>query len=578
MSEILIKGGTIIDGTGSDRYVADLAISDGHIVAMGTADTPDLAIDAADTIDATGHIVCPGFIDPHTHYDAQIFWDPHASPSNIHGVTTAIMGNCGFTLAPTKTAEDVDYIKAMMVKVEGMPPEALDEGVTWDFHSFAEYLDRLEGKVGINIGSLVGHCALRRAVMGEEATAGEASEAQITEMQGLLEESIEAGGLGFSTTRAYTHSDGDGIPAPSRHASEQEVLTLAETVAKFEGTTLEWVSDGCLDGFEDDEVELMAKISLAGQRPLNWNVLTVDAARPDDYKSQIAALETCNERGAKVIALTMPILVGMNMSFGTYCALNMLPGWGDILSLPIEDRKKALRDPEVRRQMETSAASPEAGVFSRLTGWGLYEIGDTNSDTNEGLKGRRVADIARERGVRDFYALLDIVLEDDLKTVIWPGPTDDDPASWMMRQQTWDHPNVMIGGSDAGAHLDRMAGAPYTTTWLADTIRGRQLTTLEAAVSHMTKAPAELFGLTDRGVLREGAHADIVIFDPETVDATDVIMVNDLPGDAKRLYAESIGISRVLVNGVVTVVDGTSTDDLPGIVLRSGRDTETVAI
>ncbi len=577
MLDYLIKGGTVVDGTGAPGVPADVAIAGGRIVAIGEVNDEEEAA-AREVIDASGQIVAPGFVDPHTHYDAQLLWDPHATPSNLHGVTSIVQGNCGFTLAPLNGDEDADYIRKMMAKVEGMPLESLEQGIDWDWTTFRDYLARLENNVAVNVATMVGHCALRLHVMGAASTEREADDAELGAMKQLLSECIEAGGLGFSTTRSYTHSDGAGKPVPSRVASETEVLELCSVVADHEGTSLEWASDGCLNGFTTEEVDLMANMSLVGHRPLNWNVLTVDSARPDDYVNQLKALDTCTERGARVVALTMPVLVGMNMSFRTFCGLNLLPDWGDILGLPLQERMEKLRDPEVRRFLEERAASPEAGVFSRLTGWGLYEIGDTYAAENEGLKGKKIADLARERGVRDFYCLLDIVLADELRTVLWPGPTDDDPASWHMRGETWRHPDVMIGGSDAGAHLDRMSGAPYTTSWLHDTIHGRGLTSLEETIHHLTEVPARLFGLRERGVLREGWHADIVVFDPETVNSGDVVMVNDLPGQQGRLWADSSGISRVFVNGVPTVVDGAATDHLPGTVLRSGRDTETVAI
>jgi N-acyl-D-aspartate/D-glutamate deacylase len=266
------------------------------------------------------------------------------------------------------------------------------------------------------------------------------------------------------------------------------------------------------------------------------------------------------------------------MSFRTFCALNQMPDWGPILSLPIPARIEKLRDPEVRIFMENRAASPEAGVFSRLTGWGRYRIGDTYSAQNDGLKGRLVSEIARERGTRDFFCLLDICLADDLRTVLWPGPTDDDPESWRLRAEAWDSGYAMIGGSDAGAHLDRMCGAPYTTEWLGDCIRGKKLTTLEKAVRHLTDVPARLFGLRDRGRLAEGWIADMVVFDPATIDSAEVQLVSDLPGGTSRLYAGAIGVEKVFVNGRLTVDGGQATGVLPGTVLRSGRDTDTVTV
>jgi N-acyl-D-aspartate/D-glutamate deacylase len=572
MLDYLIKGATVVDGTGSPGFQADVGIRDGRIAAVGPIDE-----EAAEVVDATGLVVCPGFVDPHTHYDAQLFWDPMATPSSLHGVTSIVAGNCGFTLAPV-SGDGAGYLIDMMAKVEGMSKVALKDGVPWNWSSFGEYLGRLEGNLGVNAAFLVGHCALRREVMGADAVGNEATAEQIAAMRALLAEALEVGGLGFSTTQSFTHSDGDGEPVPSRWATPDELLALCDEVREHPGTTLEWVTDGCLSGFSDDEIELMIAMSLRGQRPINWNVLTVDSAVPDRSRDQLAAGALAEQRGAKVVALTMPTLVGMNMSFLTYCALNQLPDWGEILSLPVPERMAKLADPEVRIFMENRANSPEAGVFARLTGWGRYRIGDTYSAANEGLKGRLVADIARERGVREFFALLDIVANDDLRTVLWPGPTDDDAESWRMRVDAWRSGYAMLGGSDAGAHLDRMCGAPYTTEFLGDCLRGKQLIGMEEAVHHLTDMPARLFGLRDRGQVREGWIADLVVFDPATIDTGPVIMVNDLPGGAGRLSAEAIGVAKVFVNGRLTVDANVPTGVLAGSVLKSGRDTDTVIV
>jgi N-acyl-D-aspartate/D-glutamate deacylase len=277
------------------------------------------------------------------------------------------------------------------------------------------------------------------------------------------------------------------------------------------------------------------------------------------------------------VALTMPTLVPMNMSFGTYCALFMLPEWGPIMSLPVPERIAKLRDPQTRRFMDERAHSPEAGVFRRLATWASYEIGDTFSAANEGLKGRTVSDIAQERGQQPFDALLDIVIADNLRTVLWPIPSDGDEQSWKQRAEVWNDDRVLIGGSDAGAHLDRMLGSQYTTAFLADSIRGRKLVSLERTVQLITDAPARLFGLTGRGRVEVGGFADLVVFDPQTVGAEPAHLVEDLPGGTARLFSDAVGIVRVLVGGVETVVDGVNTGTLPGAVLRSGRDTETVA-
>lgn len=571
MFDLIIKGGTVIDGSGSPGVKADVAVTEGKISEIGIIDPNQ----AEAIVDAENMIVCPGFIDPHTHYDAQLFWDPHATPSSLHGITSVVMGNCGFSIAPISDTSDADYLGAMLVQVEGMSADALRIGVDWNWSSFEDYLKRLDGNVGVNVAAMVGHCALRRTVMKDDAVKREATENEIEEMQKLLGEALEAGGLGFSTSRSFTHTDGDGLPVPSRIASVEEVLALAEVCEKYPGTTLEWVADGCMNGFSDEEVELMAEMSLRAKRPLNWNVLTVDSARPDDYKNQINACERVAEKGGRAMALTMPILVGMTMHFHSYCALYKLPGWDEIMTLPHEDKKQKLADPAVRKLLEENAASPEAGVFSRLTGWGKYRIGETFSKENQGLDGRLVSDIARERGTRDFYTLLDIVLADDLKTVLWPGPTDDDPASWLMRQTVWEHEEVMIGGSDAGAHLDRMAGASYPTEWIRDCLSGRKLTSVEKAIEHMTDVPARFFGLVNRGRIEKDFHADLVVFDPERIDAQELKILNDLPGESPRLYAGSEGVEKVFVNGVLTVDSGKPTEVLSGVILRSGSHTVT---
>lgn len=572
MLDVLIKGATVVDGTGAPGRVADVGIRDGRIAVVGVTDE-----EATEVVDATGLVLCPGFVDPHTHYDAQLFWDPYANPSNVHGVTSIIAGNCGFTLAPIKP-EDADWVRRMMAQVEGMPLKALEEGVEWDWQTFGDYLDRLDGRMGVNAAFLVGHTALRRLVMGPEGTGNEASPEQVEAMKAELRAAIEAGGIGFSSSLAFTHSDGDGNPVPSRFASHEEVLALCSVVSEYPGTTLETIVDGCINGFTDDEVQYLTEMSLAGRRPINWNVLTVDSREPERYQGQLRASEYAAERGARIVPLTMPILVGMNMSFLTHCALFLLPGWGDILRLPLEEKMAKLRDPEVRRFMNERAHSDEAGGLKRLINWDQYEIGDTYSAENAGLRGRLVADIAAERGQDPFDTLIDISLADDLRTVLWPLPPEDDPESWHMRAELWEGGVAMIGGSDAGAHLDRMCGTPYPTIFLGDCIRGRKLVSMEEGVRLITDVPARLFGLRERGQVQEGWHADLVLFDPDEVDAGPIHTVNDLPGGTPRLTADPVGVRRVFVAGRTTVTEGATTGELPGRILRSGRDTETVEV
>ena len=571
MPDIHIRNVTIVDGTGAPPVVGDVGIADGRISAVGSVGT-----DAGEMIDGTGLVLTPGFIDPHTHFDAQLLWDPYASPSNLHGITTVISGNCGFTLAPIRE-DDIGWTLEMMAEVEGMPLAALASGVRGGWTTFGEYLDELDGNLGINAGFLVGHCQLRRYVMGSDGD-GPATDEQTAQMAAELRAAIAAGGLGFSSTQSFSHNDGDGKPVPSRNATTDELLALCEVVADFEGTTLEYITDGCLKGFTEEEVERLTNMSLRGRRAVNWNVLTVDSRDPDAVDHQLRASEHASAAGGRIVPLTMPILVPMNMSLLTRCALTLIPGWDEILTQPLEKRMELLRDPSVRAQMRIDADAEAAGVFRRLNRWAEYRIGDTYSEANRELEGRRVGDIADERGIDSFDCLIDIALVDELRTVLWPTPLEDDDASWRLRMELLDSGRAMVGGSDGGAHLDRMIGTIYPTKFLGDTIRGRRLVTLQRAVQMLTDDPAQLFGLRDRGRIAVGYHADLVMFDPETVDAGPVRKVSDLPADNERLFAESVGVELVLVNGVPIVRGGKPTDKRPGAVLRSGRDTRTVPI
>ncbi|MFF3530245.1 amidohydrolase family protein [Streptomyces rubiginosohelvolus] len=577
MLDHLIRRATVVDGTGGPAYTADIGIRGGRIAVI--AEPGAVTEEAVTSEGADGLVLAPGFVDPHTHYDAQLFWDPYATPSMNHGVTTVAGGNCGFTLAPLHPdrPEDADYTRRMMSRVEGMALAALEEGVDWTWSTFREYLDALEGRIAVNAGFMVGHCALRRHVMGPDAVGGQPAPEQLDAMLALFHDAMDAGAWGLSTTQSSTHSDGDGEPVASRHALPEELLALSRAVGEHEGTQLEAIVAGCLDQFSDEEIDLFVDMTAAAGRPLNWNVLTIDAAVPERVPRQLIPSERARRAGGRIVALTMPILTPMNMSLGTFCALNLIPGWGEILALPVPERIERLRDPATRAEMLRRADSKEAGVFRRLANFGRYVIGDTYSAANEGLSGRVVVDIAAERGQDAFHCLVEICAADDLRTVLWPMPTDNDPDSWALRQRTWEHEDVMLGGSDAGAHLDRMCGAPYTTRFLGDCLRGRKLVPLTAAVKMLTDDPARLFGLRERGRIEEGFHADLVLFDPERIDAGPATLVHDLPGDSPRLDSKAIGIVSVRVNGVETLRDDKVTGAVPGTVLRSGRDTRTVS-
>ncbi|HEY3703273.1 MAG TPA: amidohydrolase family protein, partial [Acidimicrobiales bacterium] len=408
MLDCKIAGASVVDGTGSPRRRADVGIGGGRITAVGEVDEP-----ARRTIDATGLVLAPGFIDIHTHYDAQLFWDPSASPSPYHGVTTVVGGNCGFSIAPL-APEHADYVRRMLAKVEGMPIEALEAGLDWDWRSYGDWLDRLDGGLMVNAGFLVGHSALRRSVMGEAAVGSEASNEQLAAMVGLLHESLAAGGLGFSSSRAPTHNDGDGKPVPSRSATTEELVALAAAVRDHPGTTLEFIPT--VGAFQDEHMDLMTSLSLAANRPLNWNLLAVTSQNPDGAANQLRASDYAAERGARVIALAVADPVEVRLTFLSGFILDALPGWSSTMSLPPAERIKALSDPDERRRLRDGAASPDAGMLRTMANWKTMCIAETFSPDNEGLSGRLVGDIAAERGEDPFDTLVDIVVADELRT------------------------------------------------------------------------------------------------------------------------------------------------------------------
>jgi N-acyl-D-aspartate/D-glutamate deacylase len=414
MLDYLIRGGTVVDGTGTEPVVADVAIRDGRIVAVGRVDD-----DAARTLDADGLLVTPGFIDPHTHYDAQLHWDGWATPSSLHGVTSVIAGNCGFTLAPVKP-EDALYTQQMMVKVEGMPLESLQQGPRWDWRSFGDFLDTLEGRIAVNAGFMVGHCALRRHVLGAESVERASTDEEVAAIAALLGESLAAGGLGLSLSRSYTHVDGDGRPVPSRLASEEEVLALCDVVGRYEGTSLEAITDGCIRGFDDESAELLAQMSAHARRPLNWNLLPIASSMATRVAQQLRPAERARELGGRVVALSMPVASDQCVTLGSYCIWWMAPGWNDVLGLPFDGKAAALSDPAVRDRLLESARSPEAGVGASAAHMGRYRFGATNAVQNAGLEGRLVRDVATERGLDDFACVVEASIAERFDLDFWP--------------------------------------------------------------------------------------------------------------------------------------------------------------
>jgi N-acyl-D-aspartate/D-glutamate deacylase len=566
MFDVIIRGGDVVDGTGAPRRRADIGITGERIAAIG-----DLGhADATATIDASGRAVIPGFIDIHTHLDAQAFWDPTLSPSPLHGVTTIIGGNCGFSISPlSDDPSDGDYLMRMLSRVEGMPLESLQEGVPWNWTSTAEYLDALEHSLSINAGFKVGHSALRRVVMGQAATQRAATDEEVAEMCELLRAGLQAGAIGFSSSWSTTHNDTEGNMVPSRYSSRNELLALCGVLAEFPGTSLEFIPT--VGPFDETVTRLMSDMSVAADAPLNWNVLAVGAANLDDCLAKLEASDVAAANGGKVVGLTAPMSLDFRMTFKSGFLLDIVPGWEAAMLLPFEEKVAILADPEQRARLG-ELASGQHGV-RRFTHWKKLVVFHTKAPENARFVGRTLGDIADELGTDPWNALCDIALADDLETSFGPPTVENPQADWDARLRIWRDPRAVVGASDAGAHLDMFFSANYATVLLEEAVAKRKMLPLEEAVHLLTAVPADLYGLQGRGRLVEGAYADVVVLDEERVGTTEMVLRNDLPADAPRLYAAATGIDHVLCNGVEIVRGTEFTDARPGTILRSGRDT-----
>ena len=566
MYDLTIANAQIVDGTGAPAYAGSLSVQDGRIAAISPTPEP-----ARRTIDANGLVLSPGFVDVHTHYDAQVFWDRTVSPSCYHGVTTVFGGHCGFSIAPL-SPEAAPYLLHMLARVEGMPVASLEAGVPWDWRSFADFLGKLDGNLGVNAGFMAGHSAIRRVVMGERAVGNKATPEELDAMRQLLSECLAEGAMGFSSTVSITHNDADGQPVPSRHATNEELVALARVCREHEGTSLEFLP--AVGKFSDEIIELMIDLTTAAQRPLNWNALT--AGNPEVMANQLSASDRALERGGDIRALTIPQPISIRINLHAGFVFDSLPEWDDLFRLPVPERIELLKDPEQRRRLDALAQSP--GPFRGIANWEHMTVHATHLPKNKALEGQTIGAVARETGKAPFDALLDLAIEEGLRTSFMPRPGGTADALWKVRGDLWQDERTVIGASDAGAHLDMIDTFAFSTQVLGNGVRQHGVVSLEQAVHQLTQVPAELFGLRERGQLRTGWHADLVIFDPATVGSGEVHMRQDLPADEPRIYADAHGVRDVFVNGEQIVADGVHTNALPGIALRSGRDTYTPAM
>jgi N-acyl-D-aspartate/D-glutamate deacylase len=428
------------------------------------------------------------------------------------------------------------------------------------------------------MGFMVGHSALRRAAMGPAASTSSATPQQLELMCATLAEALRAGGFGLSTANVPTQIDGDGNLTPPNFASRKEFVALSEVCGQYPGTCIEFIPGSFLRGFSDEEVELMADMSATADRHLNWNTPLVNKAAPDLYQRQLRASDVARARGGRVVPMFMPQNGPVQQDFLNGYVFRSLPGWGWLFELSVDERIAALRDPENRERLRAALDAETAGLAVTLRAtWGEYLVNEPRDAALHDLAGRRIADVARERGVSDFDAVLDIAVAARFEVgFVRYQYQDSDDWSAAARLEVLRDPRVVLGASDSGAHMDMMVGADFPTRALGELVRERSVFTLEELVHQLTQVPAQLYGLRDRGTITEGAWADLVLLDTGRVGAGNLHTVYDLPAGAPRLITKSTGVQRVFVAGVELVVDGELTDARPGRLLRSGRDNETV--
>jgi N-acyl-D-aspartate/D-glutamate deacylase len=544
----VLKNGTVVDGTGRPRFAADVAIVGDRIAEIG----PDLTGDAI--VDVTGRVVAPGFIDIHTHYDAQVFWDPALTPSCFHGVTTVVAGNCGFSIAPTR-AQDRELIAKTMEKVEDMDPATLRSGIPWEFETFPEYLDAIRRRgTLLNYASYIGHTPLRIWAMGNEAVGRAATADEVESMVIAIREAMEAGAAGFATSFAVTHRGADGQPIPSRWADRVELEALFSAVGDSRRGVI-GVNGGEGLSFSDC-YEIQPRVGA----PITYTALLTTSTG-----AHLKAVEIHRQglaRGARVWPQVSCRPLAFSMTMVEPFTLNTSPVFAELMPQSLGDRRAAYADTAWRDRVREGWRNGQ-GLLPR---WDSFEI--MESATNPHVIGRRVTDIAAESGTDPFDQLLELALQEpDLALRVKAMLANDDPdgVAELLRTE-----GCTLGLSDAGAHIGQLCDAVLPTDLLGSWVRDKGVLSLEEAVHKLTKVQADLFGFDDRGVLTEGAFADIVVFDPDTVAPGPIRRVRDFPADGERLTAdEPHGMSHLFVNGTEVLRNGALVD--PNLDLRPGR-------
>ena len=558
--DLIIRGGTVIDGSGLPRYRADVGVADGRIAAIGR-----LRESAAEEIDAEGHVVSPGFVDLHTHMDAQVFWDPLGSCSCWHGVTSAVMGNCGFTLAPSR-ADGRELVVRNLERAEDIAAEAMGEGIDWSFETYREYLGALDRlPKGINYAGNVGHSALRTFVMGERAFEEPANDDDLAAMQRELRDGLRAGAVGFTTSRTGNHQTSDDRPVASRLASWDEVRALVGVLSEENRGVFEIANEDAFGDATAPYLQRLRALAVESGRPITWGI-GCNRRHPDAWRQWTDELDRTAEAGGRMFAMVHSRAFNIVLSFLTRLPFDSLPEWRELRARPLDEQAVALRDPASRARLAEIARNgpyPVAiGAEARQPDYDFVFVMDTPNGPH-----RSVAQVAHDRGLDPTDAFLELALEKDLDRFFLQSFANEnqDAVLEMMR-----HPRTVVTFSDSGAHVTQIMDASIQTHVLSHWVRDREALTLEEAVRMLSFEPASAWGFADRGLLREGYAADLLVFDPAQVGPRMPEVVRDLPGGAKRLRQESQGIAAAIVNGRVALRDGQPTGEHAGVVLRPG--------